>query len=79
MELKGRFTSKLLKKAKFSSDHFDEQYNFVTLVKDKSSGSVSSFSYVFKNLSSNKRTGITSNVDHPFESYQRLQISFDAA
>ncbi|KAH8923956.1 kinase-like protein [Atractiella rhizophila] len=39
MELKGRFNTKLLKKAQFVDQHFDDQMNFIGAVRDKITGS----------------------------------------
>lgn len=33
MELKGKFNHKLLKKAKFTENHFDDQLNFLSVEK----------------------------------------------
>ncbi|KAL9537557.1 hypothetical protein MBANPS3_011670 [Mucor bainieri] len=35
MELKGRFPNKLLRKAQFTSDHFDEDFNFMSVEVDR--------------------------------------------
>lgn len=35
MELKGRFPNKLLRKAQFTSDHFDEAFNFMSIEIDR--------------------------------------------
>lgn len=48
MELKGRFNSKLLKKAKFSNVHFDEENgNFLSIEKNRITGNVSRPLYPF--------------------------------
>lgn len=36
MELKGKFNHKVLKKAKFTDQHFDESLNFRSIEKDVS-------------------------------------------
>lgn len=41
MELKGRFNSKMIKKAKFGDVYFDEMGGFQSLEKDKVTGGVS--------------------------------------
>ena len=41
MELKGRFNSKMIKKAKFGDVFFDEMGGFESVEKDKVTGSVS--------------------------------------
>ena len=41
MELKGRFNSKMIKKAKFGSTYFDELGAFQSVEHDKVTGSVS--------------------------------------
>ena len=43
MELKGRFNSKMIKKAKFGNVYFDEMGGFQSLEKDKVTGGVSLF------------------------------------
>lgn len=41
MELKGRFNSKMIKKAKFGDVYFDDMGGFQSLEKDKVTGGVS--------------------------------------
>ena len=41
MELKGRFNSKMIKKAKFGEDYFDEMGGFNSVEKDRVLGTVS--------------------------------------
>lgn len=44
MELKGKFLNKMIKKARFGDQHFDESVNFVSLEKNvRSLPSLSSF------------------------------------
>ncbi|KAJ3220479.1 U4/U6 small nuclear ribonucleoprotein prp4 [Clydaea vesicula] len=40
MDLKGKFSNKLLRKGKFTFNHFDDQFNFLQVDQDKISGSV---------------------------------------
>lgn len=40
MELKGKFNSKMLKKAKFSDIHFDDNGSFLSVEKNKATGTV---------------------------------------
>ena len=42
MELKGRFNSKMIKKAKFGESYFDEMGVFQSVERDKVTGAVSS-------------------------------------
>jgi serine/threonine protein kinase len=44
MELKGRFNSKMIKKAKFGDVYFDEMGAFESMEKDRVTGTVSNFS-----------------------------------
>jgi serine/threonine-protein kinase PRP4 len=41
MELKGKFTNRMVKKAVFGEMHFDEAYNFISIEKDRITGQVS--------------------------------------
>lgn len=51
MELKGRFNSKIVKKAKFGDVYFDELGAFESVEKDRVTGSVSSiFYFIFLTL-----------------------------
>lgn len=43
MELKGRFNSKMLKKAKFGDVYFDEMGGFESVEKDKITGNVCAY------------------------------------
>jgi len=43
MELKGRFNSKMIKKAKFGNDYFDEMGGFNSVEKDRVLGNVRVF------------------------------------
>lgn len=45
MELKGRFNSKMIKKAKFGDVYFDEMGGFQSVEKERVTGTVSSISY----------------------------------
>lgn len=48
MELKGRFNSKMIKKAKFGEIFFDEMGEFVSVEKDRITGSVSFISLEYR-------------------------------
>ena len=45
MELKGRFNSKMIKKAQFGSAYFDEMGGFDSIEEDKVTGGVSPFHF----------------------------------
>jgi serine/threonine-protein kinase PRP4 len=49
MELKGKFSHRMIKKAAFGEMHFDEAYNFISIEKDRITGLVSH--YIFDHLS----------------------------
>jgi len=45
-ELRGKFTTKQIRKGRFSEQHFDETNTFLSLEKDKSTGAVSVAAWV---------------------------------
>jgi serine/threonine-protein kinase PRP4 len=51
MELKGRFNSKMIKRAKFGDVYFDDMGGFDSVEKDRVTGSVSNSRVLFSNLS----------------------------
>lgn len=56
MELKGRFNSKMIKKAKFGDVYFDEMGGFDSVEMDRVTGSVSVFFFCLYHILSSDET-----------------------
>ena len=79
MEVKGRFNSKMIKKAKFGDVYFDEMGGFESVEKDRITGNVShriTFPFLFSHVFWS--TGCRQEGSH-LQTDQRLEGTSDAS